>query len=709
MTVEKDEAVQRGLKHLRSVKDPEITYEIALMIMAFAAAKDGGRDKPRILTLAHKLEALQLKSGSMAGCWNYGPLGEGDRSNGQFAILGLRDAVHAGIRVDRTTWRRARHDWLSSQNADGGWGYSSLAPSSRSSMTAAGVATLVITDLMLRDDSDVGPDGKPNCCSQREPNTALQNALNWIARSGGITVNRGTRGWTLYYLYGLERAGRLSGRRFFGRHDWYRRGAELLVNAQLVRGNWRGSGHAETQEIVATSFALLFLSKGLAPILISKLKYGPPGIPDDNNWNKHRDDIRNLTDLITGLPKWPKLLTWQIVDIDKIDSAQELMLGSIQYISGEESLQFKQREKVVALLKEYINQGGFIFAVNCCGGFEFDKSFRELVRDMFPNGEAQLKKLPPSHDVFRAEYPLPDSVELWGVELGCRTAIIYSPDDLSCYWNKWMRHDPPKRHQNLKTAIIRKTRIGVNVVAYATGREPVSPLVSHHPPDQGGKDVEIERGLLQIANIRFGDGRDAAPLALKNLLLALNRTVGLAASTKRRSLPATDPNIFKYPILFMHGRNRFELSEQERKQLKVHLARGGVLFANAVCGSSQFDRSFRHLMKQVFPKQKLERIPPNHEMFTTDIGFDIRQVKRRVPEADNRTVVLNSVVKVGEPFLEGIELDGRYAVVYSKYDISCAIQRQASVACTGYVSEDATKLAINVILYAMLQDVRYSK
>jgi hypothetical protein len=55
--------------------------------------------------------------------------------------------------------------------------------------------------------------------------------------------------------------------------------------------------------------------------------------------------------------------------------------------------------------------------------------------------------------------------------------------------------------------------------------------------------------------------------------------------------------------------------------------------------------------------------------------------------------------------LEGIEIDGRFAVIYSKYDISCALERQASVACSGYVEEDALKIALNVVLYALLQDV----
>ncbi|HEV7998935.1 MAG TPA: DUF4159 domain-containing protein, partial [Planctomycetaceae bacterium] len=64
--------------------------------------------------------------------------------------------------------------------------------------------------------------------------------------------------------------------------------------------------------------------------------------------------------------------------------------------------------------------------------------------------------------------------------------------------------------------------------------------------------------------------------------------------------------------------------------------------------------------------------------------------------------------KDGEPLLEGIEIDGRYCVIYSKYDLSCALERQASVACAGYEHKDAVRIAVNVIRYALLQDLAYA-
>ncbi|MEX0727729.1 MAG: DUF4159 domain-containing protein [Planctomycetaceae bacterium] len=715
-----NEKIQRGLKYLRSIKepDPAMTYEISLMISALAAAKDGNRDQARLVILAQRLESSQLQTGDNAGSWDYGILGNnGDRSNGQYAILGLRDAAYAGVPIEDVTWERARDHWIKSQNVDGGWGYSGVHnQASSGSMTVAGIATLVIIDSLLRDKDEVNADGTPKCCgAQPSHQEAIDSGVEWMANHFSVGHNPGNPYWHLYYLYGLERAGRLSGERFFGDHDWYREGVRYLVEQQSQReGSWYKDGNTfDNDPIVATSFALLFVSKGLAPVLINKLEYGTPDPIQgrrmaSTSWNKHTRDIRNLVEHISGLPKWPKLLTFQYVHLENVKrqgGVLNLLQSPMLYISGDVRPEFTDED--AALFKEYLSQGGFVFAVRNCQGAGFDAGMHELVKKMFPGGEAQLKKLAPDHPIYRSEYLLEaESVELWGVDLGCRTAFVYSPEDISCLWDKWLPHDPANRSVQLKSMITKASRIGVNVVAYATGREPpTKPLEDPTLPPTNRND-QIERGLLQIAKLRHTGGWDAAPQALHNLLMALNQVAGMSASTTARSLPATDPNLFRYPLLYMHGQNHFNLSQKERDQLKTHLSRGGVLFADACCGAKPFDQSFRKLAKQMYPEAEFKRIPADHELFTTAAGgYDIREVRRRIPETNRKDVALNTVVNRGEPFLEGIEVEGRLVIIYSKYDISCALEKQASLECAGYVPEDALKIAVNIVLYAMLQDL----
>ncbi|HEX6985374.1 MAG TPA: DUF4159 domain-containing protein, partial [Planctomycetaceae bacterium] len=640
----------------------------------------------------------------------------GDRSNGQFAVLGLREAAFAGIPVNRATWLNIANHWLRSQGADGGWNYSGLGGGgSYGSMTVAGIATLNIVKTMLRED-DLTKDGVPNCCGRNKDeetiDAALERAYRWMESHFAVTHNPGAGGNILYYLYGLERAGRLSGRRFFGGHDWYREGADWLVRQQTPRdGGWRGVGNGEGDPIIGTSFALLFLSKGLSPVLINKLKFGPTradGEVAGDDWNLHANDARNLTEFVSGLPKWPKLVTWQVLDLPKVmanGSVGDLLQAPVLYITGRDGPP-QLTDAEAELLRSYVDQGGFIFAVAGCDKEEWDAGMREFVAKVYPNGEAELTRLAADHPIYRAEYLLdPDAVELWGVEVGCRTAIVYSPDDLGCLWEHWLPFDPPGRSPKLIGMITQKMRVGVNVVAYATGREPPSKLDVETDPTDDGEADEVERGLLQVAKLRHSGNWNAAPRALRNLLVALNRTVGLAASTEQSTLVATDPDLYKYPIVYMHGRAAFTLGPKEVERLREHLDRGAVLFADACCGSPAFDASFRSLVKSLYPDQDFKRIPPDHELFTTAIGHDLSQVRRRVPGAGGGPLDAN--VQVGEPFLEGIEIEGRYPVIYSKYDISCALEKQSSAACAGYLPDDALKIAINVVLYAMLQDVAF--
>jgi Zn-dependent protease with chaperone function len=487
-----DPEIQRGLDWLRR-QEPTYTYEISLMIQTLAAAKDGKRDIAKVATLARDLEDSQIRQGPNAGSWSYSKglrqLGGGDRSNGQFAVLGLREAQEMGVPVGLETWRLARQHWLSTQNDDGGWSYggSDRYTKSTGSMTVAGIATLVMTQAMLRaHEKELDASGAPICCGEPRADKPLEDACRWLGNNFQVASNPREGRWLLYYLYGLERAGRFSGNRFFAsdrgqKHDWYREGAAYLIKTQNPSvGTWE---EGERDSIVGTSFVLMFLSKGLAPVLINKLQYGPldpnRNIVTGADWNRHPHDVRNLTQYISDRPKWPKLLSWQTVEVSQATAA-DLLQAPILFFNGSEAPQFSPQQ--VALLKEFVEQGGFIFADNCCRSQPFDEGFRDLVRQMFPPAEAPLKKLQADHPVFRSEFNLLDgrtgepTVELWGVDVGGRTSIIYSSDRLSCFWDKWTSFAVPERPEELVTMITRATYVGVNVVAYATGRKTVNKL-----------------------------------------------------------------------------------------------------------------------------------------------------------------------------------------------------------------------------------------
>ena len=88
-------------------------------------------------------------------------------------------------------------------------------------------------------------------------------------------------------------------------------------------------------------------------------------------------------------------------------------------------------------------------------------------------------------------------------------------------------------------------------------------------------------------------GCNVAPLALTNLMDAAGRELKIRTHVRPELLDITDPRLFDYHLVFMHGRTAFHLTDMERKRLKEYIERGGMLLADSICASRAFTASFR--------------------------------------------------------------------------------------------------------------------
>jgi hypothetical protein len=476
-----------------------------------------------------------------------------------------------------------------------------------------------------------------------------------------------------------------------------------------MSGFWTGIGHVEDDPLIGTSFALLFLSKGRRPILLAKLQHSV-----DDDWNQHRSDVDNLTRHVESC--WRRDLTWQVVDLRNA-SVEDLLQSPVLYFCG--SLNplpqaIAQRQKLAEKLRDYLDRGGFLFAEGYCGsGGDFDKGFRELMKMVFPEPEYRLHLLEPEHPIWRAEAPVPPHQmrPLEGIDFGCRTSVVYARPDppdqprpsLSCLWELSRAGRQQKFSEAVQRQIDAALTIGVNVLAYATNRElkgkeeTFAIRASEQPGDT------LERGRLQIAKLRHPGGCNAAPRALVTLLDTAGHELKIRTKAREELLEITDPALFDYHMVFMDGRNSFHLTDKERAALKTYLERGGMLLANAICANPAFSESFRQEMGVILASKKLERIPPDDPMWTTTYGgFDLKTVSRRDPQNEGNGP-LRAVVRKVPPELEGIKIDDRWAVVFSSYDLSCALEKHDSLECRGYIREDAAKIGLNVLLYSLQQ------
>ncbi|HEV3263852.1 MAG TPA: prenyltransferase/squalene oxidase repeat-containing protein, partial [Gemmataceae bacterium] len=308
-----DPMIQRGLKWLRGVEAKD-TYVVGLQTMVFAAAgetKDLGRIQRNVDWL---IEAAVRDGGGDIKGWSYKkarPGREPDNSNTQYALLGLHEGHLAGAVIQRQVWKQLLKLYTDSQHPDGSWGYSDLRSQPSLTMTTAGLSGLIIAGMELNNGREQ-PNGNGTFkrCGVYDENPQVRKALDWIGDHFRLELKDPIR--PIYYnLYGIERAGRLSGQRFLGRHDWYREGCEYLVNPERIRedGSWAADGQLDSWPVVSTSFALLFLSKGRTPVLISKLVHGP-----GEDWNNDRNDARHLVEFASKELFKRQPLAWQVFD-----------------------------------------------------------------------------------------------------------------------------------------------------------------------------------------------------------------------------------------------------------------------------------------------------------------------------------------------------------------------------------------------------------
>ena len=717
-----DPQMQKALNDLRKIK-PARTYVVSLQTMVFARAEPE-RDRDLIFRNVKWLEGTQLTEGPNKGAWTYPGLGGsgGDNSNSQFALLALHEAERVGVAASDRMWRLAKNYWEKCQNPDGSWGYTKQSSRGTGSMTCAGITSMVIAiDRIQSIDARVSGD-RIECCTGRRVGGSdpVERALQWLGHHYSVVRNPNNPLWQLYYLYGLERAGRLTARRFIplparpgqaDRADWYREGAEALVRKQEgLSGFWAGTGHGENNRLVGTSFALLFLSKGRWPVLMGKLQHGP-----DNDWNRHRSDVGNLTRYVES--RWRRDMTWQVIDL-KLATIDDLVQTPVLFLCGSESPlpdAPAERKVLAEKLRGYLDRGGFLFAEGYCGGSGFDRGFRALMKQMFPEPEYKLRLLESEHPIWYAEEKVDPSQlrPIWGVEFGCRTSVVYVPPDppndprpsLSCLWELSRPGRDVKYNASVQAQIDAALSLGINVLAYATNRELKGKEDFFRPAAVEGQKDRFERGRLYVATLRHPGGCNAAPRALGNLMDAAGRELKIRTSVRKDLLGIADESLFDYHLVFMHGRTAFRLTDLERQRLKQFIDRGGMLLADSICASRAFSESFRREMAAIFPDRKLERIPVDDPLLSATYGgFDLQLVSRRDPEAVPRGGGrLEANVKRVPPDLEGIKFGDRWGVIFSRFDLSCALEKQDSLECRGYTREDAARIGLNVVLYSLQQ------
>jgi hypothetical protein len=203
-------------------------------------------------------------------------------------------------------------------------------------------------------------------------------------------------------------------------------------------------------------------------------------------------------------------------------------------------------------------------------------------------------------------------------------------------------------------------------------------LLLQDDPPQGEAESIVHIGTLVYARVKssvcFSD----------HFLKAAEQTTTISTSRKFHPVKLDSKDIFKYPMVIMTGEGTFTLPEEERKNLAEYLRRGGFLLASAGCSSSDWDRSFRSELSKVLPDGKLTPLAKSHPVFHT------------VKDIDSFVAKHGSI----KP-LEGVEMDGRLALIYSSDGLNDTAHVSGCCCCGGNEIKNAVDVNVNILMYVL--------
>jgi hypothetical protein len=190
--------------------------------------------------------------------------------------------------------------------------------------------------------------------------------------------------------------------------------------------------------------------------------------------------------------------------------------------------------------------------------------------------------------------------------------------------------------------------------------------------------------IVRAANLVYA-GSKTSNCFSDQFLVTTGRETNIMTEAKFDEVKLAKPELFDYPFAVMTGEGPFTLLETERQNLKSYLERGGFLLASAGCSSQEWDQAFRSEIGRIFKDVKLKRIPMDHPIFNT--VFDINSVDLKK--------------SAGFAQIEGLEIDGRIALIYSPEGLNDTANVPGCCCCGGNEIRNSEEVNVNVLTYSL--------
>ena len=189
---------------------------------------------------------------------------------------------------------------------------------------------------------------------------------------------------------------------------------------------------------------------------------------------------------------------------------------------------------------------------------------------------------------------------------------------------------------------------------------------------------------VECANLIYAGTKSSVCFSEEFLSTVASET-SINTSRKFKAVKLGEREAFKFPFAVMTGEGAFTLTDEERKNLKLYLEKGGFLLASAGCSSKEWGESFSREIAAIFPERKLEEVAMSHPIFRTLFV---------VPRLDT---------KHEDTKLYGLTIGGKIVLIYSPDGLNDTGTMHGCCCCGGNEIKNSQKVNANILVYALLQ------
>jgi hypothetical protein len=182
--------------------------------------------------------------------------------------------------------------------------------------------------------------------------------------------------------------------------------------------------------------------------------------------------------------------------------------------------------------------------------------------------------------------------------------------------------------------------------------------------------------------------------------VVFRRLTNLHAYPAENAVTLDDPNLRRFPFLYMLEVGRMSLQPEEVKGLRDYVMAGGFVMFDDFWGTQEWE-NFEEQMRIVFPEYPIEDIPLDHQLFHS--FYDIDEILQ-VPNINNGCGGWGTSERDGYvPQVRGIFNEKRrlMAVINWNTDLGDAWEWAEQACYPVKYSHYAFQVGVNTIIYAM--------